>query len=58
VKSSGAIAAVAPKRSAIPPNPHLLAAAAPVNASKPSAAEPSSQGRPATCQTEPAPGAP
>ena len=35
VNSSGAIAAVAPERSAIPPAAHLLTAAVPVNASSP-----------------------
>ncbi len=35
MKSSGAIAVVAPKRSATPPASHLLTAAAPVNASSP-----------------------
>ena len=35
MKSSGAIAAVGPKRSATPPAPHRLTAAAPVNAKSP-----------------------
>ena len=35
VNSSGAIAGVGPKRSAMPQAVHLLAAAAPVNASSP-----------------------